>query len=70
MGTTPMPVLTLSPPLAVALVGAASFISIHRPRRMSLMKIVLVVGSVEMPPQFMPPSEPGKARERAVPGAV
>ena len=67
-----MPVLTASPalpdwPFCAAVCGN---ICTHKPSRMSLTKMVPLVGSVEMPPQFMPPSDPGKLNDLSVPGAV
>ncbi len=69
-GTAPMPVFSASPPEAALPLFCDGIIWIHRPRRMSLTKMKPCTGSVEMLPQFMPPSEPGKLSDRSVPGAV
>ncbi len=70
-GTAPMPVLTASPPLEAAAFSAfCGIICTHRPRRMSLANTTSCTGSTDSPPQFMPPSEPGKLSDTSVPGAV
>ncbi|MNW15303.1 hypothetical protein D3C71_2137630 [compost metagenome] len=65
-----MPAFGDSPPSDSLAFSFCSTMVTHRPRRMSLMNSSWLLGSVDMPPQFMPPSEPGKDSDLSVSGTV